>query len=320
MYEGDQSRKRTLIDYGFRLPSAIDNRPLKFEEFEKKIDQTIFVSATPTKDRELKVSKQVAEQLIRPTGLLDPEIEIRPTKNQIDDLMEEIQKRVKKKQRILVTTLTKNMAEELSSYLVEYGIRGQYLHADIQTLERLEILRDLRLGVYDVVVGINLLREGLDLPEVSLVAILDADKEGYLRSETSLIQTMGRAARHLEGRVIMYADRITGSMDRAMKEVERRRKIQTTYNKEHGITPTSIQKAISETRLAGKKADEEKVKQLDEMDLTKMTKQDIAYAIEELRDQMDMASRNLDFEKAAALRDQIQTIRAKTKMKKHKFK
>jgi len=219
MYEGDQSRKRTLIDYGFRLPSAIDNRPLKFEEFEKKIDQTIFVSATPTKDRELKVSKQVAEQLIRPTGLLDPEIEIRPTKNQIDDLMEEIQKRVKKKQRILVTTLTKNMAEELSSYLVEYGIRGQYLHADIQTLERLEILRDLRLGVYDVVVGINLLREGLDLPEVSLVAILDADKEGYLRSETSLIQTMGRAARHLEGRVIMYADRITGSMDRAMKEV-----------------------------------------------------------------------------------------------------
>src|SRR3989344_2500079 len=208
MYLGDQSRKKTLVDYGFRLPSAMDNRPLQFEEFEKKISQTIFVSATPTKERELTVSKQVAEQLIRPTGLLDPEIEIRPTKNQVDDLMEEIQKRVKKKQRILVTTLTKNMAEELSSYLVEYGIRGQYLHADIQTLERLEILRDLRLGVYDVVVGINLLREGLDLPEVSLVAILDADKEGYLRSDTSLIQTMGRAARHLEGRVIMYADRI----------------------------------------------------------------------------------------------------------------
>ncbi|MEO8065504.1 MAG: excinuclease ABC subunit UvrB [Candidatus Doudnabacteria bacterium] len=320
MYLGDQSRKKTLVDYGFRLPSAMDNRPLQFEEFEKKIGQTIFVSATPVQDREIKISKVVAEQLIRPTGLLDPEIEIRPTKNQIDDLMEEIQKRVKKKQRVLVTTLTKNMAEELSQYLVEYGIRGQYLHADIETLERLEILRDLRLGVYDVVVGINLLREGLDLPEVSLVAILDADKEGFLRSETSLIQTMGRASRHVEGHVIMYADKITGSMQRAMDEVERRRKLQIAYNKKHGITPQSIIKAIKETRLAGKKAEEEKTEALKEMDLTRMTKQDIAYAIEELRDQMDMASRNLDFEKAAALRDQITAIRTKTRMKKHKFK
>jgi excinuclease ABC subunit B len=318
MYEGDKSRKTTLVEYGFRLPSAIDNRPLKFEEFEKKIDQTIFVSATPVKDRELKISKQVAEQLIRPTGLLDPEIEIRPTKNQIDDLMDEVQKRIKKKQRVLVTTLTKNMAEELSNYLTEYGIRGTYLHADIETLQRLEILRDLRLGVYDVVVGINLLREGLDLPEVSLVAILDADKEGYLRSETSLIQTMGRAARHVEGQVIMYADKITGSMKRAMDEVERRRKIQKDYNKAHGITPQSIIKAIKESRLGGKKLEEE-IK-TSEIDLTKMDKKEIAYLVEELRDQMDLASRNLDFERAAKIRDQISAIREKTRRTRHKFK
>jgi len=319
MYEGDHSRKQTLVDYGFRLPSAMDNRPLKFEEFEKKIDRTIFVSATPKIDREIKISKQVAQQLIRPTGLLDPEIEIRPTKNQVDDLMEEIRKRVKKKQRVLVTTLTKNMAEELANYLTEYNIRVHYLHSDVETLERLEILRDLRLGVYDVVVGINLLREGLDLPEVSLVAILDADKEGFLRSDTSLIQTMGRAARHIDGHVIMYADKITGSMQHAMDEVTRRRKIQEDYNKKHGITPTGIQKAIKETRLGGKKAEEEK-QNLKEIDLTKMTKQEIAYLIEELRDQMDLASRNLDFEKAASLRDRITAIRQKMKMKKHKFK
>jgi excinuclease ABC subunit B len=319
MYLGDKSRKDVLINYGFRLPSAADNRPLNFQEFEKNIDQTIFVSATPVVDREIKASKQVAEQLIRPTGLLDPEIEIRPTKNQVDDLMEEIQKRVKNKQRVLVTTLTKNMAEELTTYLTEYKIRVQYLHSEIETLRRLEILRDLRLGVYDVVVGINLLREGLDLPEVSLVAILDADKEGFLRSETSLIQTMGRAARHVEGHVIMYADRITGSMQRAIDEVKRRRAIQEKYNKDRGITPQTIIKQIKESRLAGKKIEEEKLQAVKDMDLTKMTRQEIAYAIEELRDQMDMASRNLDFEKAAELRDQIAAIRTKTRMKKHKL-
>lgn len=317
MYNGDFSRKKTLVEYGFRLPSAVDNRPLKFEEFEKRIGQTIFVSATPEKE-ELQVSKQIAEQLIRPTGLLDPEMEIRPTKNQIDDLMEEIRKRVEKKQRVLVTTLTKNMAEELAQYLAEYRIKGHYLHADIDTLERLEILRDLRLGVYDVVVGINLLREGLDLPEVSLVAILDADKEGFLRSRTSLIQTMGRAARHVDGHVIMYADRITGSMRAAMDEVERRRKIQAEYNKKHGITPTSIKRMIKESRLAGKKADIEVKKE--EVDLTRMSRQDIAYLVEELRDQMDLAAKNLDFEKAAELRDQIAAIRQKTRRVKHKLK
>jgi excinuclease ABC subunit B len=251
---------------------------------------------------------------------LDPEIEIRPTKNQVDDLMEEIQKRVKNKQRVLVTTLTKNMAEELSNYLTEYGIKVHFLHSDVQTLERLEILRDLRLGIYDVIVGINLLREGLDLPEVSLVAILDADKEGFLRSETSLVQTMGRAARHIDGHVIMYADRITGSMQAAMDEVVRRRKIQMDYNTKHDITPQGIQKAIKESRLAGMKQHIEAEKETGEMDLTKMTKQDIAYAVEELRDQMDLASRNLDYEKAAELRDKITAIRLKTKMKKHKFK
>ncbi|MBI2356027.1 MAG: UvrB/UvrC motif-containing protein [Candidatus Doudnabacteria bacterium] len=320
MYEGDSARKQTLVDYGFRLPSALDNRPLKFEEFEKKTDQTIFVSATPAKEREIKASKQVAEQLIRPTGLLDPEIEIRPTKNQIDDLMEEIQNRVKNSQRVLVTTLTKNMAEELSNYLAEYGVKVHYLHADIETLQRLEILRDLRLGVYDVVVGINLLREGLDLPEVSLVAILDADKEGFLRSDTSLIQTMGRAARHIDGRVIMYADQVTGSMKRAMDEVARRRKIQEQYNKKHGIIPASIQKAVKESRLAGMKIESGIKNQESGIDLTKMSRQEIAYLVEELRDQMDLAARNLDFEKAAALRDQISAIREKTRMKRHKFK
>jgi excinuclease ABC subunit B len=317
MYKGDMSRKQTLIDYGFRLPSAIDNRPLKFEEFEKKINQTIFVSATP-EQRELSVSKQVAEQLIRPTGLLDPEIEIKPTKNQVDDLMEEIRKRVEKKQRVLVTTLTKNMAEELSQYLTEYRIKGHYLHADIETLQRLEILRDLRLGIYDVVVGINLLREGLDLPEVSLVAILDADKEGYLRSRTALIQTMGRAARHIDGHVIMYADRITGSMKAAIDEVARRRKTQEQYNKKHGITPAGIMKAIKESRLSGKKVEEET--KIDPADLSKMSKQDIAYLIEELRDQMDLAARNLDFEKAAELRDRIAGVRQNTRRVRHKFK
>ncbi|OGE77899.1 MAG: excinuclease ABC subunit B [Candidatus Doudnabacteria bacterium RIFCSPHIGHO2_01_FULL_46_14] len=301
MYEGDKSRKQTLVDYGFRLPSAMDNRPLRYQEFLKKINNAIFVSATPS-PYEIGLSKTVAEQLIRPTGLLDPEIEVRPTKYQIDNLMEEIQKRVKKNQRVLATTLTKRMAEELAEFLKENGVKSHYLHSEVDTFERLEILRDLRLGIYDVIVGINLLREGLDLPEVSLVAILDADKEGFLRSKTSFLQIMGRAARHSEGRVIMYADRETRSMKEAIDEVERRRKIQTEYNKKHGITPTTIQKAISESRLAGAKA-LEVPKQ--EFDIAKLDKKEVRYFLEELKDRMDLASKNLEFERAAHLRDEI---------------
>ncbi len=293
MYEGDKSRKQTLVDYGFRLPSAMDNRPLQFQEFVKKINNTVFVSATPT-PYEIGLSSEVAEQLIRPTGLLDPQIEVRPTKYQIDNLMEEIQKRVKKNQRVLATTLTKRMAEELAEFLKENGVKSHYLHSEVDTFERLEILRDLRLGIYDVIVGINLLREGLDLPEVSLVAILDADKEGFLRSKTSFLQIMGRAARHAEGRVIMYADRETGSMKEAIAEVERRRKIQTDYNKKHGITPTTIQKGISESRLSGGKL-AEAAKQ--EFDISKLDRKEVSYFLDELRDRMDLASKNLEFEK-----------------------
>ena len=314
MYEGDRTRKQTLVNYGFRLPSAMDNRPLQFNEFKKRTGQTIFVSATPKADYELKISSQVAEQLIRPTGLLDPDVEIRKTENQVSDLMKEIKKRTEKHQRVLVTTLTKNMAEELSSHLAEFGIKIHYLHSEIDTLQRLEILRDLRLGVYDVVVGINLLREGLDLPEVSLVAILDADKEGFLRSETSLIQTMGRAARHSEGRVIMYADRMTGSMKRAIEEVKRRRKLQKQYNEKHGITPQSIIKSVQDTRLAGKK---EQLEESKEFNIKNLTKSEIAYLIDELRDQMDLAAKNLEFEKAVELRDQITAIRKSINQKRH---
>ena len=313
MYEGDKSRKQTLVDYGFRLPSAMDNRPLQFQEFIKKINNTIFVSATPT-PYEIGLSSEVAEQLIRPTGLLDPQIEVRPTKYQVDNLMEEIQKRVKKNQRVLVTTLTKRMAEELAEFLKENGVKSHYLHSEVDTFERLEILRDLRLGIYDVIVGINLLREGLDLPEVSLVAILDADKEGFLRSKTSFLQIMGRAARHAEGRVIMYADRETGSMKEAIAEVDRRRKIQTDYNKKHGITPTTIQKAISESRLSGGKL-AEAAKQ--EFDIAKLDRKEISYFLDELKDRMDLASKNLEFEKAATLRDQIVEINKSLKRKKH---
>lgn len=315
MYEGDRSRKQTLIDYGFRLPSARDNRPLQFKEFLKKIHQTVFVSATP-QEYEIGMSKQVAEQLIRPTGLLDPVIEVRPTKHQIDDIIEEIKKRTDKRQRTLVTTLTKRMAEELSEYLKELGIKTHYLHSDIDTFERLEILRDLRLGVYDVVVGINLLREGLDLPEVSLITILDADKEGYLRSKTALLQVMGRAARHAEGQIIMYADRMTGSMRAAIKEVERRRKIQEEYNKKHGIVPQTIQKAIGESRLAGGRVAEEKKESLD---ITKLDKKEIKYYLDELKDRMDLAAKNLEYEKAAALRDEIIQINQSLRRQKHKI-
>ncbi len=312
MYAGDKSRKQTLIDYGFRLPSAADNRPLKFSEFEGKINQVVYVSATPA-EYEIKKSKTVAEQLIRPTGLLDPKISVRPIKHQVDDLVEEIRKRTAKHQRVLATTLTKRMAEELAAYLKELGISTHYLHSEIDTFERLEILRDLRLGVYDVVVGINLLREGLDLPEVSLVAVLDADKEGYLRSFTALMQVMGRAARHAEGEVIMYADRITGSMKLAMDETARRRKIQGAYNQKHGIIPKTIVKEIAETRLAGMKRREQE--ESETLDLKKMDKREIKYYIEELEEQMDLAARNLDFEKAAAIRDKIGSMRKIQKLK-----
>src|SRR3989338_1862035 len=314
MYEGDRSRKQTLIDYGFRLPSARDNRPLQFKEFLKKIHRTIFISATPGQ-YEIGMSKQVVEQLIRPTGLLDPVIEIRPTKHQIDDLLEEIKQRTDKRQRTLVTTLTKRMAEELSEYLKELGVKTHYLHSDIDTFERLEILRDLRLGVYDVVIGINLLREGLDMPEVSLVAILDADKEGYLRSRTALLQVMGRAARHAEGFVIMYADQITGSMKAAIAEVARRKKVQEEYNKKHGIVPQTIQKAIRESRLAGGKVAEEKKESLD---IAKLDKKEIKYYLEELKDRMDLAAKNLEYERAAKLRDEIIEINQSLKKTRHK--
>tara|TARA_B100000029_G_scaffold99893_2_gene90040 strand:- start:20061 stop:22046 length:1986 start_codon:yes stop_codon:yes gene_type:complete len=306
MYGGDQSRKKTLVEYGFRLPSALDNRPLNFEEFEQKVKQVIFVSATPG-PYETENSLTTAEQVIRPTGLLDPVIEVKPVSGQIDDLLDQIDSRVKKGERCLVTTLTKRMAEELSDYLKESGIRTHYLHSEIDTLERSEILRDLRMGVYDVLVGINLLREGLDLPEVSLVAILDADKEGYLRSRTSLIQTVGRAARHIDGKVIMYADRVTDSMKSAIEETDRRRFIQKTYNDENGITPQGIQKTIRDITERVKSviepSREELVNGLD------LPKEDLVRLIKDLEVQMKSASRELEFEKAAMVRDQILDLR-----------
>jgi excinuclease ABC subunit B len=304
MYHGDRSRKETLVEYGFRLPSALDNRPLNFDEFQRRVNQVVYTSATPG-PYEYEHSQQIVEQLVRPTGLLEPTVEIRPTKGQIDDLMDEIKKRVDKGERCLVTTLTKRMAEELADYLIEMGIKTHYLHSEIVTLERVEILRDLRLGVYDVVVGINLLREGLDLPEVSLVAILDADKEGYLRSEGALIQTMGRAARHVDGHVIMYADTVTTSMANAIKETQRRRQIQEAYNQEHGIMPQGIRKAIKDIT--------ERVKVVAETrtpyEATPFLKEDIARLIKDLESQMKAAAKNLEFEKAALLRDRIVELR-----------
>jgi excinuclease ABC subunit B len=315
MYNGDRSRKETLVEYGFRLPSAVDNRPLKFSEFERVMGFTIYTSATPG-PYETERAERVAEQIIRPTGLVDPEIEVRTTKGQVDDLIGEIRQRVERGERALVTTLTKRMAEDLADYLMEMGIKVHYLHSEVETLERVGILRDLRLGVFDVVVGINLLREGLDLPEVSLVAILDADKEGFLRSGTALIQTIGRAARHVNGRVIMYADRITDSMNAAISETTRRRAKQVKYNEEHGITPVSIHKAIRDITDQLSSDAKEKAMSLGESKAEYRTKHDkssrgeLEKIIAEMEKQMKEAARNLEFEKAAALRDEMYELKA----------
>ena len=306
MYHGDISRKQTLVDFGFRLPSALDNRPLNFREFESHVNQVVFVSATPG-PYEMEVSQKVVEQIIRPTGLLDPLITVKPTRGQIDDLLEQIQTCVGKGERCLVTTLTKRMAEELADYLQEMGVRVHYLHSEIQTLERSEILRDLRLGVYDVVVGINLLREGLDLPEVSFVAILDADKEGYLRSSSSLIQTVGRAARHVEGHVIMYADNVTRSMHIAISETNRRREIQDAHNRQHGIAPQGIQKAVRDITERVKGVAEERAPYAAERKL--MSEDELFRVVKDLESQMKRAAKNFEFEKAAMFRDEVYEIR-----------
>ena len=318
MYKGDRSRKETLVQYGFRLPSAMDNRPLKFEEWERLAPQLIFVSATPSK-YEAANAQQICEQVVRPTGLVDPEVEIRPAQTQVDDLLGEIHKVVAREERIIVTVLTKRMAEDLTEYLAEHNVRVRYLHSDIDTVERVEIIRDLRIGEFDVLVGINLLREGIDMPEVALVAILDADKEGFLRSDTSLIQTIGRAARNLSGRAILYADRITGSMQRAMDETERRRIKQIEFNTEHGITPVGIKKSVADIMegavIPGKKVGRGKQSKVAEpqadyqVDPSRMSTADLAKALNQLEDQMYEAARNLEFERAAQLRDQLQQLK-----------
>lgn len=304
MFNGDHARKETLVEYGFRLPSALDNRPLTFAEFDRHINQVVYISATPG-EYEKEHSQGIAEQVIRPTGLLDPEIEVRPSENQIDDLVEEIDQRIAKKQRVLITTLTKRMAEDLSEHLIELGIKTAYIHSDIDTMERGDILHDLRSGIYDVLVGINLLREGLDLPEVSLVIILDADKEGFLRSDSALIQTIGRAARHENGKVIMYADNMTGSMHRAIEETYRRREIQQAYNQKHGITPHSVAKEISE----GLRAIIPQKEKSNKLNLKKIPPEEYPTIIKELSSQMQLAAANLEFERAAELRDQIEDIK-----------
>jgi excinuclease ABC subunit B len=314
MYKGDRSRKETLVEYGFRLPSALDNRPLKFEEFEQIAPQTIYVSATPGKFELATAPDDIVEQLVRPTGLLDPEIEIRPVGTQVDDLLSEIHKSVAANERVLVTTLTKRMSEDLSDYLDEHGVKARYLHSDIDTVERIEIIRDLRIGKFDVLVGINLLREGLDMPEVALVAILDADKEGFLRSDKSLIQTMGRAARHLKGRAILYGDRITGSMQRAIEETDRRREIQRAYNLKHGITPTQMNKPITDVMDVGDGSSDSKVKLRLVGESSKkyntLTTPQLMQKITELEKTMFKAAKDLEFEKAANLRDDIEAYRA----------
>jgi excinuclease ABC subunit B len=311
MYNGDRSRKETLVNYGFRLPSALDNRPLTFQEFEEHMGLTIYTSATPG-PYELQRADQVVEQIIRPTGLVDPEVEVRPVEGQVDDLIKEIRKRTELGQRVLVTTLTKRMAEKLADYLMELGIKVHYLHSEVETLERIGILRDLRLGVFDVIVGINLLREGLDLPEVSLVAILDADKEGFLRSGTALIQTIGRAARHVEGKVIMYADKMTDSMKRAIDETNRRRAKQMTFNQEHNIQPVSIFKAVRDLtdQLSAHAVAESRADYSTSKGTTGLAKSEIQRVISELEKQMKDAAKNLEFEKAAVLRDQVFELRS----------
>jgi excinuclease ABC subunit B len=311
MYRGDRARKENLVDYGFRLPSALDNRPLRFDEFERVMRRTIFVSATPA-DYERNHQSQIAEQLVRPTGLIDPRIEVRPASSQVDDLLSEINDRIKLTERVLVTTLTKRMAEDLTDYLAEHGIKVRYLHSDIETVERVEIIRDLRLGEFDVLVGINLLREGLDIPEVSLVAILDADKEGFLRSERSLIQTMGRAARHLNGTAIMYADTVTGSMRRAIDETDRRRAKQVAHNESHGITPTGVQKRIKD--IIDGVYDHETARQelkaaQNEARYEHMGEKDLTREVKRLEKDMFDAAKNLEFERAAELRDQLKRLK-----------
>jgi excinuclease ABC subunit B len=306
MYNGDRARKEVLVDHGFRLPSAMDNRPLRFEEFEDKVNQILYISATPG-PFELEHCPTMVQQIIRPTGLIDPIIEIRPSKGQIDDLISEIHDRIHKDERVLITTLTKKMSEDLTDYLKEVGIKVKYLHSDIKTLERMQILRDLRLGTFHVLVGINLLREGLDLPEVSLVAILDADKEGFLRSERALIQTIGRAARNSDGRVILYADKITDSMAKAMDETERRRTIQLAYNEKHGVTPQTIRKKVRDIIEATKVA-EQKADYLTDQ-VGKLSKKDRAFYIERLEAEMKEAARNLQFERAAELRDALMELK-----------
>jgi excinuclease ABC subunit B len=308
MYRGDRSRKETLVEYGFRLPSALDNRPLMFEEFEKRVQQVVYVSATPSHYEMKKGKGRVVEQIIRPTGLGDPGLEVKPAKNQVDDLLEEIQRRVKKKERVLVTTLTKRMAEDLTEYYADLGIRVKYLHSDIDTLDRVEILRDLRLGKFDVLIGINLLREGLDLPEVSLVAILDADKEGFLRSEKSLIQTFGRAARNVNGQVILYADKMTASMDQAILETNRRRKIQEEYNKVHRITPETVKKSVRNILASIYEADYFTIPTVADVKEEYLPARDIPGIIEKLKKEMKEAASRLEFERAAEMRDRIHRL------------
>jgi excinuclease ABC subunit B len=314
MYNGDRARKTTLVEYGFRLPSALDNRPLKLEEFERRMRQLVFVSATPS-DYEKTHSGQVVEQVVRPTGLVDPQVEVRPATHQVDDVLQEIRIRTVKSERVLITTLTKRMAEQLTDYLGDNGVKVRYLHSDIDTVERVEILRDLRLGVFDVLVGINLLREGLDLPEVSLVAILDADKEGFLRSERSLIQTIGRAARNLEGRAILYSDRMTNSMERAIGETERRRNKQIAFNLANGITPRGVVKGIRDLidGVYSEKSDKESMRlEIEQAKLQDMSEKDVAKEVRRLEKQMMDHARNLEFEQAAATRDQLGRLRALT--------